>query len=61
MWDELTLGKKLTELGFVAVARKQLGDSDIPRWREYSLEIRDGNAIKPNSLILEGRKSNAAT
>lgn len=60
MWDDVTLSEKLVESGFENVVRRQLGDSDIPRWAEYGLEIRDGIALKPNSLILESRKSNFA-
>lgn len=61
MWDEATLGEKMRQLGLVTVSRRRLGDSDIPRWAEYGLEIRSGIAIKPNSLILEGRKKQVAT
>ena len=56
MWDDVTLAEKLRAHGFVGVARKPLGDSDIPGWERYGLEIRNGVAIKPHSLVLEARK-----
>jgi hypothetical protein len=56
MWDEVTLGDKLRELGFEGVRRRELGESDIPRWIEFELEIRDGVPIKPHSLVLEATK-----
>jgi hypothetical protein len=56
MWDEVTLGDKLRELGFEGVRRRQLGESDIPRWSEFELEIRDNVPIKPHSLVLEATK-----
>jgi len=56
MWDEVTLAEKLRAHGFVDVARKPLGESDIPGWERYGLEIRNGVAIKPHSLVLEARK-----
>lgn len=58
MWDEVTLSDKLRELGFEGVRRRELGDSDIPRWTEFKLEIRDGVPIKPHSLVMEARKAN---
>lgn len=57
MWDEVTLGDKLRELGFEGVRRRELGESDIPRWAEFELEIRDGVPIKPLSLVMEARKA----
>ena len=56
MWDEVTLGDKLRELGFEGVRRRELGESAIPRWPEFELEIRDGVPIKPHSLVMEARK-----
>jgi len=56
MWDEVTLGDKLRELGFKGVRRRELGESDIPRWSEFGLEIRNGVPIKPHSLVLEAAK-----
>lgn len=57
MWDEVTLSGKLRELGFEGVRRRQLGESDIPRWAEFELEIRHGVPIKPLSLVMEARKA----
>jgi hypothetical protein len=56
MWDEVTLAEKLRAQGFVDVARRQLGESEIPGWETYELEIRSGVVIKPHSLVLEARK-----
>ena len=39
------------------VRRRGLGDSDIPRWPEFQLEIRDCVPIKPHSLVVEARKA----
>lgn len=61
MWDEFTLGTKLTELGFEPVVRREAGESEIPNWGSYNLEIRDGSVMKPNSLILEAKKSHHGT
>ena len=57
MWDEVTLSDKLRELGFEGVRRRELGDSDIPRWIDFELEIRDGVPLKPHSLVMEARKA----
>jgi predicted SAM-dependent methyltransferase len=57
MWDEVTLGDKLRQLGFEGVRRCELGDSGIPRWSEFELEMRDGVPIKPHSLVMEARKA----
>lgn len=56
MWDEVTLADEVRSYGFVDVSRRALGQSDIPDWQSFELEIRNGRAIKPHSLVIEARK-----
>lgn len=56
MYDELSLRQLLADCGFVDIVRRRLGDSDIPGWSGFDLEIRDGRELKPHSLVMEGRK-----
>ncbi len=56
MYDRITLGDSLLQAGFTRPLRRSLGDSDIPHWREYELEVRAGKPLKPNSLVVEAIK-----
>jgi predicted SAM-dependent methyltransferase len=56
MYDELALQQLLADCGFIGVVRRRLGDSDIPGWSGFDLEIRDGRELKPHSLVMEARK-----
>lgn len=56
MYDRITLADSLLKAGFTSPKRRSLGDSDIPQWREYELEIRGGKPLKPNSLVVEATK-----
>lgn len=56
MYDAITLSAALASVGFVNMRRRGLGESDIPDWVEYGLEIRHGEPLKPHSLVIEARK-----
>lgn len=56
MYDELALQQLLADCGFIDIVRRRLGDSDIPGWSGFDLEIRDGRELKPHSLVMEARK-----
>lgn len=56
MYDELSLRQLLADCGFVDIVRRRLGESAIPGWSDYDLEIREGRALKPHSLVMEARK-----
>lgn len=56
MYDDHTLSAALREAGFVDPRRMELGDSEIPDWLTYDLELRDGMPLKPHSLVVEAKK-----
>jgi hypothetical protein len=56
MYDRVTLGESLVEAGFVQPTFCRLGESRIPGWNFYELEIRDGQPLKPHSLVVEAEK-----
>ena len=56
MYDEISLGRLLTDNGFVNVSRRQFDDSDIADWPSYGLETEGGVEYKPGSLYIECRK-----
>jgi predicted SAM-dependent methyltransferase len=56
MYDRFSLTRALTQAGFRDVQRRAAGDSDIPGFAGYGLEMVAGRARKPDSLYIEGRK-----
>lgn len=60
MYDRFSLKRALERAGFTDVQRCSAGESAIPDFVRYGLEVRDGRPRKPDSLYLEGRKTRAA-
>ncbi len=56
MYDRYSLGRLLKNCGFTDVKVKNYYDSDIPKWREYELDIKDGIVLDHISLFMEGKK-----
>lgn len=56
MYDEYGLGKLLKEAGFDRVERKNVNVSNIPKWEDYSLEMKEGREYKPHCLYMEAVK-----
>jgi SAM-dependent methyltransferase len=60
MYDELSLGDLMREVGFVDVARMQYDTSRIPEWHRFVLDSNlDGTQYKGISLYMEARKGDA--
>jgi SAM-dependent methyltransferase len=57
MYDRYSLSRLLTNCGFTQVSVRAPGESAIPAWRSYQLDV-DGqdNPIKPDLLYVECRK-----
>jgi predicted SAM-dependent methyltransferase len=60
MYDHYSLQRAMTRAGFVRLRRCSEGESEIPEFARFGLEVRDGRARKPDSLYLEGRKPRAS-
>lgn len=57
MYDSYSLSKLLTQLGFININMMKPGDSLIPNWQQYHLEIDiNSKVIKPDSIIIEAIK-----
>lgn len=56
MYDRFSLARALQRAGFEDVRVRAAGESAIPRFADYALEIRDGRERKPDSLYLEARR-----
>jgi len=56
MYDEYSLGRVLSEAGFIEVRKFDPGESYFPGFRAYNLEIKDGHELKPDSIYIEGIK-----
>lgn len=56
MYDRFSLARALREVGFASIQRRLAGESDIPGFPRYELEIINGRERKPDSLYMEGRK-----
>jgi SAM-dependent methyltransferase len=57
MYDRFSLGRLLTQAGFVEVRQCSAAESAIPRFREFLLDkTADGKVRKPDSLFMEARK-----
>jgi len=58
MYDRFSLKELMESVGFSEIRVMRPGESRIPGWGEFLLEIGpDGSVHKPDSLILEGIKS----
>jgi len=60
MYDRFSLKRAMALAGFAEVRSCSAGESGIPDFARYGLEVRDGQARKPDSLYLEGHKPRAA-
>jgi len=56
MYDRFSLGRALERVGFSSVRVRAAGQSDIPEFARYQLELRNGRVRKPDSLFVEGHK-----
>jgi hypothetical protein len=56
MYDRFSLGRLLRDAGFESVRVCRAGESDIPDFAEYGLEVVGGRERKPDSLYIEARK-----
>jgi hypothetical protein len=58
MYDRYSLSELLRKAGFTGIATRSAGDSAIPNFQSYNLEITpEGKVRKPDSLFMEGVKS----
>ena len=60
MYDRYSLGRLLHDAGFEGLRICRAGESDIPDFAEYGLEITGGRERKPDSLYMEARKKGTA-
>jgi predicted SAM-dependent methyltransferase len=56
MYDSYSLGRMLSECGFASVSVVDPHTSRIQNWPSFELEVRNGNIMKPDSLIMEASK-----
>lgn len=57
LYDDCSLGHVLTTAGFVNVTRRAHGESLLPNWGDYGLELdADGAPRKPDLFVMEGQK-----
>lgn len=59
MYDRFSLGRLLVNVGFEGVRICGAGESGIPDFANYGLEIVNGRERKPDSLYIEARKPRA--
>ncbi len=57
MYDRYSLTKLLKNCGFVDVSIKNPFVSDIPKWDEFELDVKDGFVFDPKSLFIEAKKT----
>ena len=56
MYDRYSLARLLRQVGFCDPVVCRAGESRIPDFARYELEIVDGTARKPDSLFMEAQK-----
>jgi predicted SAM-dependent methyltransferase len=56
MYDRFSMARALQQSGFTSVSMRIAGQSDIPGFQNYHLEVIAGQERKPDSLYMEGRK-----
>ena len=56
MYDRFSLARALRTAGFASVQKRLAGESGIPGFAGYGLEIIDGRERKPDSLYMEAHK-----
>lgn len=60
MYDRFSLRRELERAGFADIRVCAAGDSRIPGFARFGLELGDGGPRKPDSIYLEGCKPGAA-
>lgn len=60
MYDRFSMARALSRAGFTSIQRRNAGESEIPGFIGYQLEIVDGRERKPDSLYMEARKPDIA-
>lgn len=60
MYDRYSLGRLLRDAGFERIRTCRAGESEIPGFAGYELEVTSGRERKPDSLYVEARKGSAA-
>jgi predicted SAM-dependent methyltransferase len=60
MYDRFSLRRALELAGFEAASIRGAGESAIPGFARFGLELREGRPRKPDSLCLEARKPGAS-
>lgn len=56
-YDRYEMMRVLREAGFSSILARNHGESDIPRWTQYYLEVDETGAIeKPDLMVIEARK-----
>lgn len=61
MYDRFSLKRAMEEAGFTEVRNLPAGESAIPDFARYELEVQDGQPRKPDSIYLEGRRDFVAS
>ncbi|TAF35511.1 MAG: methyltransferase domain-containing protein [Cytophagales bacterium] len=56
MYDRYSLARLLSSCGFVEMRVKNPFESDVPKWSEYELDVKNGMVYDPTSLFMEARK-----
>ncbi len=57
-YDRYEMKRVLSQAGFCAIAARNHGESDIPKWAEYHLEVDEAGVVeKPDLLVIEARSS----
>jgi hypothetical protein len=57
MYDRFSLSRLLSSAGFVDAKVETAGESRIPNWQSFGLDInQDGKPIKPDLLFVEAIK-----
>lgn len=57
MYDRFSLGRALERAGFAGPRLQGAGESGIPEFARFGLELLEGKPRKPDSLYLEARKA----
>jgi hypothetical protein len=56
MYDRVRLAAALRQAKFTSIHSKSAGESDIPDFHDFSLEVSNSQQRKPDSLYIEARK-----
>jgi predicted SAM-dependent methyltransferase len=56
MYDRYSLSRLLRNCGFEEISIKSPFESDIPKWKEYELDVKEDMVFDPTSLFVEARK-----